>query len=380
MARFGIVFTLFSFLACGSSVEILPYHDNWGGQDLVIGEEYLEIEDSNVVDAEYADNHVDTSTKMICQDIDLVVNTDYLPTALNMIISAQTEILAAQLEFPYGTGPNKIATSLKNASIPPRDVTVKVILDDEPSDNLQRVKEFANTNIQAKLDQCNKTLHSKILVVDRKWVLFGSTNWSSSAFYYNNEANLCIGIPEIASIIADYIQNIWDSPCTMFSLPQSSFNVVTLIGDGQYLELVLPTIKGAKSRIYLVMYHIVYDQGSPSYDLINAIIERKKQGVPVKIILEYSNFDDQINKNNKEAGCIFAKNGVDVLFDPKDTTTHAKLLVVDNKVVLYSGNWSKSGLKLNHETGAMIESQDIADKAVLFYEKIALKSQPISCP
>jgi hypothetical protein len=46
-------------------------------------------------------------------------------------------------------------------------------------------------------------------------------------------------------------------------------------------------------------------------------------------------------------------------------TTHAKLLITERVVVVYSGNFNQAGLEENHETGVIVPYDE---KAVTYFE------------
>lgn len=53
------------------------------------------------------------------------------------------------------------------------------------------------------------TTHSKLIIVDGRVIVIGSTNWSTSAIEYNNETSIMIDDENIASIYENYFENLW---------------------------------------------------------------------------------------------------------------------------------------------------------------------------
>ena len=60
-----------------------------------------------------------------------------------------------------------------------------------------------------KLDNPNTTTHTKLIIVDGKIVLVGSTNWSHTAINKNHEANVLIYSEEVAQEFERYFSKIW---------------------------------------------------------------------------------------------------------------------------------------------------------------------------
>ena len=70
---------------------------------------------------------------------------------------------------------------------------------------------------------------------------------------------------------------------------------------------------------------------TPSNLLIKELIEAKKRGVKVEVILEVREGEDRTTKRNRRTGKILSEGGVEVIYDPLSKTTHAKLMIVDGK-------------------------------------------------
>ncbi|HOQ81534.1 MAG TPA: phospholipase D-like domain-containing protein, partial [bacterium] len=92
------------------------------------------------------------------------------------------------------------------------------------------------------------------------------------------------------------------------------------------------------------MYNVVWYSKYPdsaSNRIINKLCEAAKRKVNVTVILNQDKFGNKITNESKEAGEILRKSGVNVLYDSLDQTTHAKLMIVDDRfVVIGSFNWS----------------------------------------
>ncbi|ADT85227.1 phospholipase D-like domain-containing protein [Thermococcus barophilus] len=141
-----------------------------------------------------------------------------------------------------------------------------------------------------------------------------------------------------------------------------------LLIDQEYYHKALILINQANESIYLIMYVAKYDAGDSfdwANDLINALIKAKQRGVDVHVILDnYPN----VNEATKE---YLAKYGIDVRFDSPSKTTHAKILIIDGKVVLIgSHNWTESALYYNHEVSVLVYSEDFAKELISYFYSI----------
>ena len=300
----------------------------------------------------------------------MLTNRDFLPIVIKVLAEAKTEISIAHLEFLTGNGPNQVAAQLQAAAA--RGVTVHVILDHDVDENPARISEFSAEGIQAKLGGTNRTLHVKLVVVDRTTVLVGSTNFSTSSMLYNNEANWYFKGTAIGDAFADYAEGLFASDSGVRSIPKGPFAGVTLIGDGDYPDRVLPVLAAAKKRVRLVMYDMAYESAtsSDSGNMVRSLIAAKNRGVDTRVILELSDFDTNVNSDNQTSRAVLENAGVSVRQDSTDITTHAKLLVADDTVVIYSGNWIYSGMSKNHEAGAIYTDATIATQAVGYFDTV----------
>ena len=300
----------------------------------------------------------------------LVTNGEYIGALMEIVGGATESVQADQLELLTGDLPRQVFGALAAAAA--RGVRVTVLLDADVTENQAWVQSLTDAGIEARLGSQARTLHVKLVVADRAKALVGSTNWSASSMMYNNEANWLVTDATAAEALAGYSDRLWSSDSTAQAIDPGAVGGLTLMGDGQYGDLVRPIIEGASRRVRLVMYEVTYDTdpGTPAGGLVRALVDAQGRGVDVEVVLELSDFDDTLNGENRQARSALAAAGVGVRFDTVDTTTHAKLLVVDDVVVLYSGNWTSSSLTRNHEAGALFASPAVAAEAVEYFDTI----------
>ncbi|MGC8926708.1 MAG: phospholipase D-like domain-containing protein [Myxococcota bacterium] len=299
----------------------------------------------------------------------MVVNKDYLPLLKKIISDAKNNILILHQEFLSGSTLDQLQNDLVSAKN--RGVNVRVLLEKDVDANSQRIDSLRAQGIDAALDSSSKTLHLKLVLADNRYILLGSTNLSYSSFMSNNEVNLFIDDVDLAKKYYEYANNLL-SDNNKFSKVYCSNCDIIPIGDGQYADIVTPYIDSASGRVYVIMYQFAYDNdtSTPNGKITKSLIDAKNRGVNVKLLLEYSSFDSTLNSTNQNTSTYLKGKGIDVRMDSKDVVTHAKLLIADDYVVIYSGNWVYSALTNNHEIGALLKYSKITEYAVNYFNTL----------
>ena len=97
-----------------------------------------------------------------------------------------------------------------------------------------------------------------------------------------------------------------------------------------------------------------------------------KRGVKVIVILERTgNRSDELDIQNRQTGKLLEEKGVNVYFDSPRKTTHTKLVVIDQRLILLgSHNFTQSALKYNNEISILLDSPDMAKNARDYMLKI----------
>ena len=156
-----------------------------------------------------------------------------------------------------------------------------------------------------------------------------------------------------------------------FGLPAEDVQLVT---DAQYFQVAKKMIQEAKSSIQVMMFEMGYYEKhptTPSNILIRELIEAKKRGVKVEVILEVREGSDRTTERNRNTGKILSEGGVEVIYDPLFKTTHTKLMVVDGQLALVgSTNWTYYALTNNNEVSVLIRSKQVAKALVDYFNQV----------
>lgn len=388
-ARFSIVVWSLSLAVCSNPGVNLIRHDvsdAWSGEPWVLDVPHWEDGsnegfETDVGDAAGPEDRGPADTGPTADTggdlgalapVQFVTDDEALPALLGLIALAQERVDLMHLEFLDGALPDQVADALLAAA--GRGVVVRVLLEGDVHANAARVASLSAGGAEARLDSSSRSLHVKLAVADGDQVLVGSTNLSTSSLKYNREANwLFSGIAGEA--FAEYASRLWAADGDLWTLDASGDDDLRLLGDGQYTDTVVPLIEGATRRVLVIQYY-VDSNDKDTKRLLWAIQGARARGADVRVLIEKSGFSTSVNAANEETRQVLDASGVEVRFDSPGVITHAKVVVADDWVVVYSGNWSASGLRRNHEAGAAIRSPEIASEAAAYFDTLWAMASP----
>ena len=149
---------------------------------------------------------------------------------------------------------------------------------------------------------------------------------------------------------------------------------VTLLENKDLFPALMTVIDGAKSEILICMFSFKAGVHPDSYpDRILAGLARAVQrGVGVKVVLETTgDKTNDLTAQNLKTKNLLEEKGVKVYLDSPKKTTHTKLILVDERiVVLGSHNFTSSALMHNNEISVLIEQPELAKKVRQYIFKI----------
>jgi len=148
--------------------------------------------------------------------------------------------------------------------------------------------------------------------------------------------------------------------------PESGCPVVAL-KNNDFFPALLKAVDEARDEIFISIFSFRAGVHKRSYpDRILAHLGRAvKRGVDVKVVLEITGkTSDELSAQNRKTKKLLEEQGVVVYLDSPKKTTHTKLIVIDQRlVILGSHNWTQSALKYNNEISLLVESQELAREA-----------------
>ncbi|MCR5266652.1 MAG: hypothetical protein K6E29_08705 [Cyanobacteria bacterium RUI128] len=301
-------------------------------------------------------------------------NTPVCRELIKQIDNSKTSIDIAI--YGYDRVP-KIEQAIKRAIL--RGVKVRLVHDtDTKSGNI-----YANTSYFAKLIRntstdiapqylkdksgyTNSIMHNKFYIFDRERVVTGSANLSYTDMSdYNSNCVLLINSKQIAQIYTQEFEQMYNSKFHnlksqllnkyRINVGNSFVSVYYSPKDNVINALIVPKINEAKKYIYIPTFLIT------ETNIANALLNAKKRGVDIKIIVDATNA-----KNNYSKHHLLRTNGVLVKTENYAGKLHSKSILIDDKyAIIGSMNFSRSGNFKNDENMLLIENPEITK----FYKK-----------
>ena len=153
-------------------------------------------------------------------DVTPINDTNYFKTVYSLISKAEKSVYVIMYHAIYydkysDSFSNKLLKSLIAAK--KRGVEVEIILDrmkdteakkGKFSDNERMAKMLSAEGIKVYMDDKNVTTHSKLLIIDSRYVVIGSTNWTYEALSKNNETNALIDSEQAAKEYISYFNQL----------------------------------------------------------------------------------------------------------------------------------------------------------------------------
>lgn len=257
---------------------------------------------------------------------------------------------------------HEITKALQNAA--KRGVKINVVTDNgnykTRPETIEVIKTFAQKIFDdAKTKDSAKLMHNKFVIIDDNIVYTGSTNFTStglSGFNANNSILI-----RSADVAKRYKQEFLNFSNHKYHTEKNKNNYNDLLIDNTKINTyfspqdniinskIIPEIKKSQKYIYIPTFIITHKQ--LSQELINA----KKRGVDVKIILDATNA-----RNKYSTHTMLRQNQIKVKTENFAGKMHMKTVIIDDKTAFIgSMNFTKSGNLYNDENCIKIENPDI---------------------
>ncbi len=151
---------------------------------------------------------------------------------------------------------------------------------------------------------------------------------------------------------------------------------VRLLTDRQFFHVLCDHIGDANREIVVSMFLFKAspDGSNRANMILEELIAAQHRGVQVRVLLERTDRKkDSLNRVNLATSERLRRHGVQVLFDSPDTTTHTKVIVIDERFLFIgSHNLTHSALFHNHELSVLIDNPNLAKEVIRYLKKLEI--------
>jgi phosphatidylserine/phosphatidylglycerophosphate/cardiolipin synthase-like enzyme len=247
--------------------------------------------------------------------------------------------------------------------------------------------------------------HAKYAIIDEKCII-ESANWVLSGLpvdesYGNREWGVLIEDKNLSNFLLDVFNNDFN-PLMEDSIPfnesdflkgkpnnfsisffvphgnyrkkfdafelNSSFNATVILAPDNAEEEICGLIDEAEKEILVEQAYIQKEWHGRLNPFLEKLVEKKKEGVKIKVLLNYNPRYKSTNRMNRETKKFLEENGIEVKFSKLNV--HNKGMIVDNKVLISSINWGENSVRNNREIGIIIENENVSNyfKKIFYYD------------
>ena len=141
-----------------------------------------------------------------------VNDRDYFPVAYSIIMSANHSVHVIMFEAKYyDKWKDSLSNRLLEALVLKSNSTdVKVFIDSMFNQSSSAYEYLRSHGVDVKYGVPGTTTHSKLVIVDSKYVLLGSTNWGYYSLERNHETNVLVHSREVATAFESYFNSVWE--------------------------------------------------------------------------------------------------------------------------------------------------------------------------
>lgn len=273
----------------------------------------------------------------------------------------------------YSLSLNSVRDALLNAH--DRGVQVRMVME---SDNLDRSdpQKLLEAGIPILGDRREGLMHNKFVVIDNSEVWTGSTNFTDSGAYDDNNNMIRIRSVKLAENFTKEFEEMFiDDKFGDNVVPETPNPRVTIDGtpidtyfspdDGVQVNFV-ELVENAQESIYFMAFSFTADP------IGNAVRARAEEGVTVAGVMDA----EQVDSNIGTEFDAFSQAGLDVYRDGNAGQMHHKVMIIDESIVIFgSYNFTNSAEERNDETLLVIYNEDIAAQFITEFQRVYEKAQ-----
>lgn len=172
--------------------------------------------------------------------------------------------------------------------------------------------------------------------------------------------------------IATIIFSSYNSEIPILVVNTDTSKIIPIV-NRNYFDIVYNELKNASSEVDIAMFEFKFYENEENKvrKITDLLVNLSLSGVKVRVLLDQSNWNPSIRKNNEPLINYLRNNGIRAKFDSPKKTLHAKLIIIDNdSVILGSTNLGFYALERNNEANVLIKNREIANYFKNYFENL----------
>ncbi len=241
-----------------------------------------------------------------------------------------------------------------------RGVKVEMVMDDRMKKEWAE-KKLESEGIPIVFDDRKPYMHNKFAVIDSQLVLTGSTNFTESEIYRNDNNLVVINSRLVAENYLKEFYEMFEDKKFGALFPRNTdccfkvgpYRVEVYFSPEDDIEArIIKILNTARRNIKFAAFSFTDNE------LGNALVYAKKRGVNVVGVIESKSLKNRGSEYRK-----LIRNGIEVLADGNPYNMHSKYIILDDSIVITgSYNFSKNAQEFNDENVVIIFSKAIAER------------------
>jgi phosphatidylserine/phosphatidylglycerophosphate/cardiolipin synthase-like enzyme len=250
-----------------------------------------------------------------------------------------------------------------------RGVVVRVVHDNEHTEDDGMVARLIAEGIPAVADERTAFMHNKFFVIDGSVVWTGSWNVTANGSYKNNNNVVVFFSEEIAHNYAVEFNEMFNGQFGPTSPVNTPNKYVDISGHrvATYFAPEEDVFGGVNTMIYSASESVHFMAFSFTEDtLAMAMLGQAERGIEVSGLFETRGANTDYSECNRLLGA-----GLDVRLDSNPATMHHKVIIIDGRTVITgSFNFSASANQKNDENLLIINDKELASLYEAEFEKL----------
>jgi len=149
---------------------------------------------------------------------------------------------------------------------------------------------------------------------------------------------------------------------------------VEAILGSEYPKKVIPLLESASQSIDIIMYEwkTYTHESAGGMEKLNLTIQKKaRDGIKVRVLLNIESMGHALTKINSRTASFLQQKGVVVKFGQIGIATHAKMVIIDQKIVVVgSHNYTKGSFTRNQEVSVAIFGSEEARPFIDYFNHL----------